>query len=145
MRQPTIAAAICLAALALAAGGAGAGPYKCRLGGRILYQEAPCPPGSVGLPLDGAVAAPDAASASAARARAQADIAAAEAIRRREAREEAEREVRRAEAEKHARACARLLAVILEEEAEAPAADKKKPVSKASSERRKYLRECGPL
>lgn len=139
-------AALCCALLCLAAGEAVAGLYKCRQGEGIVYQQTPCPPGSASLSLGAEALVPDPESVRSARSRARADIAAAEEIRRREAREDAQRKARQAEAEKHAQTCARLLAVIRDVEADnAREGGKKGSPKKARSERRKYMLECGPL
>ncbi len=120
---------------------------KCRLDDRILYQSAPCPPGFETLPVAPPATVPDPASAAEARARAQADLAAAERLRQREAREEAARRAREAEAEKQALACARQLEVIKMLESSPPDAvdTRKKNKARATSERKAYIRQCGPL
>lgn len=121
--------------------------HKCRQGERILYQSSPCPPGYERLPLAPPATAPDRASVAQARTRAKADIAAAESLRQREAREASERRAREAEADKHALACARQLEVIrmLESPPAEAASDRKNRQQRAISERKAYIRQCGPL
>lgn len=121
--------------------------HKCRQGERILYQSSPCPPGYETLPVAPPATAPDMASVAQAQTRAKADVAAADSLRRREAREEAARRTREAEAEKHALACARQLEVIRMLEAPSPddSSARKKGQQRAATERKAYIRQCGPL
>lgn len=121
--------------------------HKCRQGERILYQSSPCPPGYERLPIDPPATAPDAAAVAQAQTRAKADIAAAERLRRREAREASERRAREAEAEKHALACARQLEVIRMLESPSPKdpSARRKGQQQATAERKAYIRQCGPL
>lgn len=121
--------------------------HKCRQGERILYQSSPCPPDFETLPVAPPATAPDRASVTQAQTRAKADIAAAESLRQREAREASQQRAREAEAEKHALACARQLEVI--RMLESPSADdssaRKKGQQRATTERKTYIRQCGPL
>lgn len=120
---------------------------KCRQGERILYQSSPCPPDFETLPVAPPATAPDAASMAQARMQAKADIAAAKSLRQREDREEAQRRAREAEAEKLALTCARQLEVIrmLESPAHDEDSTRKKGQRRATSERKAYIRQCGPL
>lgn len=121
--------------------------HKCRLGDRILYQSSPCPPGHEALPVAQSATKPDSAAMAQAQARAKADLAAAESLRQREARQEAEQRKRETEAERQALACARQLEVIRMLESpssDAPSA-RKKDQRRATTERKAYIRQCGPL
>jgi len=143
--QPLIALALMLIYLAWPAS---AGEVrKCRLDDRILYQSSPCPPGFETLPVSPPSTAPDATAAAQAHARAKSDLAAAERLRQREAKEEAERRKSEAEAERQALACARQLEVIrmLESPPRDEAAERKKGQRRATSERKAFIRQCGPL
>ncbi|MCS6785989.1 MAG: hypothetical protein NZ524_02990 [Thiobacillaceae bacterium] len=119
------------------------GLYKCREGGRIVYQSLPCPPGAQALPVRPPATAPEAEDTARAQKQARAEIAAAEALRRREREAEAER-VRqaRAAAEEEAR-CARRLEVIRMLEREAVKGKRKE--RRALQERKEYILHCGPL
>lgn len=119
-------------------------PRKCRLGDRVVYQSSPCPPGSETLPVAPPATVAKADEIAKAQAQAKADIAAAQRLRQRDAREEAARRAREAEAEKLALACARQLEVIRMLES-APADAPKKDRRRALSERKAYIRKCGPL
>jgi len=122
--------------------------YKCRQGERIVYQANPCPPVTQGqsrLSLD---PGPDPASVTQARDQAEADIAAAAALRRREAREAAQRRAQEVAAERRALACTRRLEAARMLEAPAPGetqADRRMRQRLALQERKAYVRECGPL
>lgn len=120
---------------------------KCRLDDRIVYQSSPCPPGFETLPVAPPATAPDTASVAQAHARAKADIAAAERLRQREDREAAARRAREAETERLALACARQLEVIRMLESPSPdeSSERKKGQRRATSERKAYIRQCGPL
>ncbi|MGQ9685115.1 MAG: hypothetical protein ACUVT2_02245 [Thiobacillaceae bacterium] len=118
--------------------------HKCRLGERVVYQSSPCPAGAETLPVAPPATAPEADDMAKAKAQGKADIAAAERLRQRDAKEEAARRAREAEAEKLALVCARQLEVIRMLEsasADAPRKDRRR----ALSERKDYIRKCGPL
>ncbi len=137
-------------ALALALSGlAGPAPageiHKCRLDDRILYQSSPCPPGFETLPVAPPATSPDPVSTAQARARAKADLAAAERLRQLEAREASQQRAREAEAERQALACARRLEVIRMLESPDAPSERKKGSRRATSERKAYILQCGPL
>ncbi len=133
-------------ALSVPAGPAPAGEvHKCRLDDRILYQSSPCPPGFETLPVAPPATTFDPDSAAQARAQAKADLAAAERLRQIEAREASQQRAREAAAERKALACARRLEVIrMLESPDAPSERKKGP-RRATSERKAYILQCGPL
>jgi hypothetical protein len=145
--RPALKTALALTLICLAWPASAEAVRKCRLDDRVLYQSAPCPPGFETLPVNPPATNPDRAAMAAARARARADLAAAEDLRRREAREESAQRAREAAAERQALACARQLEVIrmLESSAADASAERKKGPRRATSERKAYIRQCGPL
>ena len=132
-----------LLALILVSATADAEIHKCRQGERMVYQELPCPAGSLSLAPPEVPPPPSAYEVEAARVRARNDIAEAEALRKREAIAAKAQGKRRAEASKQVTDCDRLLDRITQAEA------KGKPVrgrkSTLKSDQRKYRRICGPL
>ena len=129
--------------LALASAPAGAEIYKCRQGERVVYQETPCPTGSLPLTPPEPAPAPNAFAVEQARLRAKNDIAQAKAIRQREEQSFRDQEKRRAEAHKQTSDCAHLLGRI--EKAEARTTLSKNQKSTLKSDQRKYRKECAPL
>lgn len=140
MRIRTIAFAT---ALLLASAPVHAEIHKCRQGERVVYQEAPCPSGSQSLTPPAAVSQPSAFEVEAARARARKDIAAAEALRKREELEAKALERKRAAAHKQDVDCTRLLERI--EAAQAKEKLSKSQKSTLRSNEHKYRKVCGPL
>ncbi len=135
---------ITLGFLALASAAASADIHKCNQGGRLIYQQAPCPPGSQALPPPTLPPRPSAYAEEEARQRASHDIAAAEALRQRE-RKAAEESARQAAAaaRKQARECDRLRDRI--ERADARAKPGKRGKTTLTKERRVYREECSTL
>lgn len=140
-----LAAAPLLAGLALTA--LADTVHKYRQGEHVVYQSSPCPVGYESLPIAPPATDPDRTAVARARAMAKADLAAAERLRQREAREEAKRRKREVAAERQALACARLLEVIrtLESPTAHGVSDRHKGPRQAISERKAYIRRCGPL
>ena len=129
--------------LALASAPAHAEIHKCHQGERVIYQEAPCPEASVSLAPPLPPPPLNAHEVKAAHTRAGRDIAAAEALRRREEIAARVLEKKRAAAQKQELGCARLLDRI-EATREREKLNKTQKIT-LGSERRKYRRECGPL
>ena len=130
-------------AFALAIAPAHAEIHKCHQGERVIYQEAPCPEASQSLTPPSPPAPLNAHEVEAARTRAGRDIAAAEALRKREDIAARALEKKRAAARKQELECERLLDKIeAAREREKPSRNQKVTLA---SERRKYRRECGPL
>jgi len=132
-----------LLALTLASTTAHAEIHKCRQGDRVIYQEAPCPAGSLSLAPPEAPPSPSAFAVEQARVRAKNDIAEAETLRKREEKTAKAQEKSRAEAHKQETDCARLLDKI--EKAAAKAEPGKSKKSTLKSDQRKYRKACGPL
>ena len=130
-----------LLALSLASTAAQAEIHKCRQGDRVIYQENPCPSGSLPLAAPAVQPQPSAFEVEEARIRAKNDLDAAEALRKREEKTTKAQERSRAQAGKQEADCARLLDKI--EQAEAKAKPGKKTTLK--SDQRKYQKACGPL
>ena len=128
---------------ALASAPAHAEIHKCHQGERVIYQEAPCPEASVSLAPPLPPPPLNAHEVKAAHTRAGRDIAAAEALRRREEIAARVLEKKRAAAQKQELACERLLDRI-EVTREREKLSKTQKIT-LGSERRKYRRECGPL
>jgi hypothetical protein len=117
--------------------------HKCRQGERVVYQETPCPVGSQSLTPPAAPPTPSAFAVEEARARAKNDIAAADALRKREEKAAKALEKKRAEVRKQETDCARLLDRI--ETAEAKTKLSRHQKSTLKSDQSKYRRACGPL
>ena len=130
-----------LLALSLASTAAHGEIHKCRQGDRVIYQENPCPSGSLSLAAPAVQPQPSAFEVEEARVRAKNDLAAAEALRKREEKAAKAEEKSRAQAGKREADCARLLDRI--EKAEAKAKPGKSNALK--SDQRKYQKACGPL
>lgn len=136
--------AFSLMALALSYSSAWAEIYKCRQGDRVVYQERPCPAGSLALTPPEVLPPPSAFETEAARLRARDDRASVETLYKEEEKREAEAtrlaELARVEARKLAAECAKLQDRIHEVQ------ERKKP-SQAMKERlykdqHRYRQEC---
>jgi hypothetical protein len=134
---------VAVLALTLASSAAHAEIHKCRQGDRVIYQEHPCPSGSLSLPPPEALPPPSAFAVEEARARAKNDLAAAETLRKREEKAARAREKSRSEARIRETDCTRLLDKIEKTEAKAAVSKRQKNILK--SDQRKYRKECGPL
>ena len=133
---------VLLAAMAgFAARQSDAALFKCAQGERIVYQQHPCPQGSTQLPMAAPAPGPDAESVGEAQARAWLDITEADALREKEAEEEARQRLLDAKAAKHAQECSRRLARIQRNQAKVHGRNR----GKAGRDRRKFIKECGPL
>ena len=132
-----------LLVLSLASSAAHGEIHKCRQGERVIYQENPCPSGSQSLAAPAVQPQPSAFEVEEARVRAKNDLAAAEALRKREEKAAKAEEKSRAETEKREADCGRLLDKI--EKAEAKAELGKSNKTTLKSDQRKYQKACGPL
>jgi hypothetical protein len=132
-----------LLALSLASTAAHAEIHKCRQGERVIYQETPCPTGSLSLTPPEALPRPSAFDVEEARVRAKNDLGAAEALRKREEKAAKAQAKNRADARTRESDCARLLDKIEKAEAKAELGKSKKTTLK--SDQRKYQKVCGPL
>ena len=131
-------ALFCIAGL-LASPAAQAAVYKCRQGERVIYQELPCPATTQAMPTPEALPEPSAFEVERARQRAKTDIAAADALRQRDAKLAKAQARTQAAAGRHEAGCDRLLEKI--EKAE----EKSAKNATLNGNKRKYRKECGPL
>ena len=133
-----------LIVLALPYSSAWAEIYKCRQGDRVVYQERPCPAGSLALTPPEVLPPPSAFETEAARLRARDDRASVETLYKEEEKQEAEAarraELARVEVRKLAAECEKLQDRIHETQ------ERRKP-SQAMRERlykdqHRYRQEC---
>lgn len=124
---------------------------KCQVGGRVLYQESPCPAGSTARTTLEPMLAPSAYENEAARSRAKSDIEAVDAIKKRDDKsrqDQAEQRTKanqaetkeRAKAAKQAIACQKLREAIAK--AEQQIQPSKNTQKQLSSDREKYDEDC---
>lgn len=134
------------ALLVLASAAPRAEIHKCRQGERLIYQEAPCPAGSLALPPPLPVPRPSAYAVEEARQRASDDIAAAEALRLRELKDaEARQRLAAAEAREAARQRERACAAARDrgERAQSKEKTEKRGQVSRKKDRRDEPPDCG--
>lgn len=114
--------------------------HKCRQGERVIYQEFPCPAGSLNLVPPDSPSLPSAYAVEEARNRAKNDVAAALALRKREDQAALAQEQIRATASKREADCTRLLGRIENTKTKSELSKHQKKTLR--TDQLKYRKEC---